>query len=85
MRIEYRWAAGNAERLRRHRGGTWSRSRRMSSLASGTPAVAALQQAHRDRSRSCSRLSSIRSAPASSTSLARPGGNITGFMLFEYS
>ena len=29
--------------------------------------------------------SSIRSAPASSISLARPGGNATGFMLFEYS
>ena len=29
--------------------------------------------------------SSIRSAPASLRSLARPGGNVTGFMNFEYS
>ena len=28
---------------------------------------------------------STRSAPASSTSLARPGGNVTGFTQFEYS
>ena len=35
-------------------------------------------------SRSCSRWSPIRSVPASSTSLARPGGNATGFTSFEY-
>ena len=35
--------------------------------------------------RSCSPGQSIRSAPALSTSLARPGGNITGFTPFEYS
>ena len=35
--------------------------------------------------RSCSRTSPIRSAPVSSTALARPGGNVTGFMQFEYS
>ena len=34
--------------------------------------------------RSCSRTSPIRSVPALSTSLARPGGNATGFMPFEY-
>ena len=34
--------------------------------------------------RSCLRRSPIRSAPASSNSLARPGGNATGFITFEY-
>ena len=35
--------------------------------------------------RSCSRWSPIRSAPATSSNLARPGGNVTGFTNFEYS
>ena len=52
--------------------GHWQRGRR--AVAAGDP--------HRaDRVR---RSSPIRSAPASSTSLARPGGNATGFTPFEY-
>ena len=62
----------------------WSRSRRTSSWPTGSHdrgAVAAGDPHRADRVR---RASSIRSAPASSTSLARPGGNATGFIDFEY-
>ena len=82
VRIDYRWAAGDADasqirggigraRSGRHPGLSAPRQRR---LATGDP--------HRaDRVRACA---STRSAPAWSTSLARPGGNVTGFIQFEY-
>ena len=58
----------------------WSRSRRTSSwpLAPRPWGRCCRRPAP---CRSCSRASPIRSAPASSTSLARPGGNVTGFIV----
>ena len=53
-------------------------------LASASLSVSALQRITRV-CRSCSRMSSTRLVPDSSASLARPGGNTTGFSAFEYS
>jgi putative ABC transport system substrate-binding protein len=82
VRIDIRWSAGRYEDSRRYAGELAALTPRVS-LASGTPAVAALQQV----------------APAGEIvfvlvvdpvgagfveSLARPGRNITGFMLREF-
>jgi putative ABC transport system substrate-binding protein len=82
VRIDIRWSAGRYEDSRRYAGELAALTPRVS-LASGTPAVAALQQA----------------LPAGEIvfvlvvdpvgagfveSLARPGRNITGFMLREF-
>ena len=53
-------------------------------LASGTPSVAALQRASRDVPIVFVRVSDPVGA-GFVDSLSRPGGNTTGFMLFEYS
>src|SRR5262249_8501329 len=82
VRIEYRWAAGDADRFRRYAAELVALAPDVI-LASASPAVAALQQA-------------IRTVPivfvividpvgvGFVASLARPGGNTTGFTLFEY-
>jgi putative ABC transport system substrate-binding protein len=82
VRIEYRWGASDAERSRRYAVELIALAPDVI-LSSGSPSVAALQQA-------------IRSVPIVFVtvvdpvgsgfveSLARPGGNITGFTLFEY-
>ena len=82
-RLTSRWAAGDAERLRRYAAELVALAPDVI-LANGSHAVAALLQVTRTF-RSCSCRSPILSAPASSTSLAQPGGNATGFTNFEYS
>ena len=52
--------------------------------ATGTATCGAVATGDPHRANRVHDLSSIRSAPASSTSLARPGGNATGFLMFEY-
>ena len=53
-------------------------------LSQASPATTALQR-ELARSRSCSSVSPTRLARVFVASLARPGGNITGFLLFEAS
>ena len=83
VRIEYRYAANDPETIRKY-------AREMVALApdvvlaSGTPSVAALQQS----SRSIPIVFTTVTDPVGAgfvDSLAKPGGNITGFMLSEYS
>jgi ABC-type uncharacterized transport system substrate-binding protein len=83
VRIEYRYAAGNPEMFHKY-------AKEMVALApdvilaSGTPSVAALQQA----SRSLSIVFTAVTDPVGAgfvDSIAQPGGNTTGFMLSEYS
>jgi putative ABC transport system substrate-binding protein len=83
VRIEYRWGAGNAERIRK------SAVELVASapdviLANGTSAMGPLQQATRTLPIVFVNVSD----PVSSgfvASLARPGGNATGFSSMEYS
>src|ERR1700682_2486290 len=83
VRIEYRYAANDPETFRKY-------AKEMVALApdvvlaSGTPSVAALQQS----SRSIPIVFVTVTDPVGAgfvDSLAKPGGNITGFMLSEYS
>jgi putative ABC transport system substrate-binding protein len=83
MRIDTRWAADDADLYRRY-------AMELVALApdviltSGSPAVAALQQA----TRSVPIVFANASDPVANgfvESLSRPGGNITGFFGFEYS
>ena len=60
----------------------WSRSRRTSSWPLATRPWGRCNRRPAP-CRSCSRWSPIRSAPVSSQSLARPGGNATGFTQFR--
>jgi putative ABC transport system substrate-binding protein len=82
MVIDYRWVAGEAERY-----GKFARELVELSpdvlVAAGVPSAAALQQA----TRSIPIVFVDASDPVGSglvASLARPGGNLTGFALFEY-
>jgi len=83
VRIEYRWGAGNAERIRK------SAVELVASapdviLANGTSAMGPLQQVTRTLPIVFVNVSD----PVSSgfvASLARPGGNATGFSSMEYS
>src|SRR5262245_33760800 len=82
VRIDYRWAAGDAERTRRY-------AVELAALASdvilagGAAVVPSLLQATRT-------LPSVFTQPPDPVgagfvnSLARPGGNVTGFLAFEY-
>ena len=78
LRIEYRFAAGDAERMH-------SFSKELAALhpdviiGHSTPVVAALLQATPDNSDRIRRCCRSQSAVASSQALARPGGNVTGF------
>ena len=84
LRIEYRYSAGNPELFRKYASELVALAPDVI-LAAGTVSVAALQQLvpfHPDRIHVAS---PIRWVQAFVESLARPGGNATGFMLAEYS
>jgi putative tryptophan/tyrosine transport system substrate-binding protein len=82
-RIDVRWGAGLSNRMREHAAELVALMPD-AILASGSPSVAALQQ-------STTKLPVVFTSvvdPVGAgfvTTLARPGGNITGFMLLEYS
>ena len=83
MRIIARWAAGNADNFRKDAAELVALAPDVI-LASGNPSVVALQQA----TRSVPIVFGPVTDPVASgfvESLARPGGNITGFSAFEYS
>jgi putative ABC transport system substrate-binding protein len=80
--IDYRWAAGEAERYRKFATELVELSPDVI-VAAGVPSAAALQQA----TRSIPIVFVDAGDPVGSglvASLARPGGNLTGFALFEY-
>ena len=83
IRIDYRWAADDAELFRKYAAELVALAPDVF-LASGNPSVTALQQATRSVPIV---FAPIGDAVASGfvESLARPGGNITGFSAFEYS
>src|SRR5262249_22917444 len=79
LRIDYRWGAGDAERIGREAAELLAAAPDVV-LASGNPSAAALQQA----TRSVPIVFAGVNDPVSSgfvESLAQPGGNITGFSL----
>jgi putative ABC transport system substrate-binding protein len=83
VRIEYRYAGGDAATIHKY-GVELAALAPEVVLAAGTPSVAALQQS----SRSLPIVFTVVSDPVGAgfvDSLAKPGGNITGFMLAEYS
>ena len=83
VRIEYRYGAGNPEVFRKYASELVALAPDVI-LAAGTLSVAALQQF----SRSIPIVFTLVSDPVGAgivDSLARPGGNATGFMLAEYS
>ena len=82
VRIEYRWAAGDADDLRKYAAELVALAPDVI-LANGSAAVALLLQATR-LCRLCSRTFPIRSVPALSIAWRGRDGNGTGFMLFEY-
>jgi ABC-type uncharacterized transport system substrate-binding protein len=82
VRIDYRWAAGDAARFQRYAEELLALAPDVI-LASASPSVQALQRA----TRSVPIVFANVSDPVASgfvQSLARPGGNITGFMQFEF-
>ena len=83
LRVEYRWAAGDVDRIRAH-------AAELVALApdvlvgNGTPVLTAL----RDATRSIPIVFVVVNDPVGQgfiANLARPGGNITGFSFLEYS
>ena len=81
MRIDYRLGADNAERVRRHVGEMVALAPDV--IANGTSVVGPLLQA----TRTVPVVSVNVTDPVGGgfvTSLARPGGNATGFTAFEY-
>jgi putative ABC transport system substrate-binding protein len=83
VRTEYRWGAGNADATRKYAAELVALAPDVV-LASGTLSVAAFQHVGRP----VPTVFTLVSDPVGAgfvDSLARPGGNITGFMLFEYS
>jgi len=83
VRIEYRYAGGDRTTIQKYAMELAALAPDVI-LASGTPSVAALQQS----SRSLPVVFTNVSDPVGAgfvDSLAKPGGNITGFMLSEYS
>jgi ABC-type uncharacterized transport system substrate-binding protein len=82
VRINYRWGAGDADRVRRYAAELAALAPDVI-LANGSPAMAALQPAA--RTVPIVFVSVIDPVGAGFVdSLARPGGNATGFTLFEY-
>src|SRR5262245_43699622 len=82
VRIDYRWGAADADRSRKHAAELVTLAPDVI-LASGTPAVAALQQA--TRTVPIVFVNAVDPVGAGLVdSLAQPGGNATGFSLFEY-
>jgi putative tryptophan/tyrosine transport system substrate-binding protein len=83
VRIDYRWYAGNADAARKY-AAELDALAPDAVLASGTLGVTAIQQL----TRSVPIVFTLVADPVGAgvvNSLARPGGNATGFMLFEYS
>src|SRR6516164_9130150 len=81
VRIDYRWYAGNAETARKYAAELLAMMPDVV-LASGTLGVVAVQQVNR----SVPIVFTLVADPVGAgfvNSLARPGGNATGFMLFE--
>jgi ABC-type uncharacterized transport system substrate-binding protein len=82
VHIDIRWAAGNAEETRRYAAELVARSPDVIQ-SSGTPSVAALLQA----TRTVPIVFAVVADPVGAgfvDSLARPGGNATGFISLEY-
>jgi putative ABC transport system substrate-binding protein len=81
IRVEYRWAAGDATLLRTHAGELVDLAPDVI-LATGTPVLAALQQGNRP-------IVFVQvTDPVGNgfvPNLARPGGNLTGFTSFEFT
>jgi putative ABC transport system substrate-binding protein len=82
VRIDYRWGAIDADRARRYAAELLALAPDVT-LAVGSPAVAALQQATRTVPIVFANVTDPVAA-GFVDSLARPGGNTTGFTLFEY-
>ena len=82
VRIDYRWAAGDLTRYAKTRR-NWSRSRRTSSWPAAARPRAPLQQATRTVPIVFAQVTDPVGA-GFVESLARPGGNATGFTQFEY-
>src|SRR6478672_11929495 len=83
LQLEYRWAGGNADDLRRHATELVVLAPDVL-VAAGSAAVGALQQA----TRTIPIVFATVGDPVGAgfvESLARPGGNITGFAIFEYA
>ena len=83
VRIDTRWGAGDADRTRRYAAELVALAPDVI-LATGSPPVVALQQA----TRSAAIVFADVGDPVGQgfvETLARPGGNTTGFMLFEYT
>src|SRR5262249_38304554 len=83
VQIDYRWGGGNADRIRKFAAELVALAPDVI-LSTGSPSVAALQQV----TRTVPIVFVTVVDPVGSgfvDSLARPGGNITGFTLFEYS
>jgi putative ABC transport system substrate-binding protein len=83
VRIDTRWGAGDADQTRRYAAELVALAPDVI-LATGSPPVAALQQA----TRSAAIVFADVGDPVGQgfvETLARPGGNTTGFMLFEYA
>ena len=82
LQLEYRWAGGNADEIRRHAAELVVLAPDVL-VAVGSAAVGALQQA----TRTIPIVFPTAGDPVGAgfvESLARPGGNITGFAVFEY-
>ena len=83
LRIDYRWGAGDPELFRKYAAELVALAPD-AILATGTPVVEALQGA--TRTVPVVFVTVIDPVGAGfAESLARPGGNATGFLLFEYS
>ena len=83
LQLEYRWAGGNADEIRRHAAELVVLAPDVL-VAAGSTAVGALQQA----TRTIPIVFTTVGDPVGAgfvESLARPGGNITGFAVFEYA
>jgi putative ABC transport system substrate-binding protein len=83
VRIDYRWASDDTARIRRETAELVALAPDVI-LTSGSPAIAALQQA----TRTVPIVFATAGDPVGAgfvDSLSRPGGNITGFAIFEYA
>src|SRR5215207_4778 len=83
VRIDTRWATTNADELRRHAAELVALAPEVLVAGTGTTTVAALLQA----TRTLPIVFAIVIDPVGAgfvASLARPGGNATGFLMFEY-
>jgi putative tryptophan/tyrosine transport system substrate-binding protein len=83
LRVEYRWTAGGDDELRRHAAELVALAPEVI-MATGTPSVVALRKA----TRTIPIVFVLVADPVGAgvvDSLARPGGNATGFAAFEYT